>query len=273
LLGDHDDSTGDGEKDQAATYDELFRSILERVTSGWPPEANYGSGRGGGSHIFDFLMPKPKLPRTKFLIALRKLFDKAGVLRPDYCTPYAWKRVQYGQKISTYIPNWRDRRAPAKEILFGDSPFLYKAEMKQHRLRWTPRNVAHVYVDVSGSMNAELPWLAGALDPLHRQGLIRLYAFSTVVDEVRRGTLLSGKIKYTSGTDINCVYNYVLSLSPQIMPRKVVLLTDGYTGIPRGELHSQLIQKRIDLYVGIIEGSPNVLSAVAKHLEVMPKLR
>ena len=234
-----------------------------------------GLGKGDGSRIFDYLMPKPKSARSKFLQGLKKLLDKTGTLRPEPHMPYAWKRMQYGQETMTAIPNWRDRQAHSKEILLGETPLLYKTEIMRSRPRWVPRKVTHLYVDISGSMDDSLPWLAAALDPLHRKGLCKLYAFSTVVDEVKRGRLTKDKIKNTGGTDINCVYEHLIKLPANRSPQKVVVLTDGYTGVPKPEFDQEWRKRKVKLYVGLIGDLvyEQWLEPYASYFEKLPTLK
>ena len=94
LLGDHD-GQGEGESvDQAAVRDPLFTDILRRVTEDWPAEASPSTGRGDGGPIAEFLMPDPRSPKAEFLVALKALLRKAGVLHRDPHGPRTRKRVE-----------------------------------------------------------------------------------------------------------------------------------------------------------------------------------
>jgi len=131
--------------------------------------------------------------------------------------------------------------------------------------------MAHVYIDVSGSMDDCLPWLVEAMAPLHQKGLCRLYAFSTVVDEVSRGDIRRQRIKNTFGTDINCVYRHLLTLPKARSPRKVVVLTDGCTGNPESGLAKAWQERKVDLYVGLVgENWACDLRPYAKRMENLP---
>ena len=272
LLGDHGGEKKSGSKDQVAVNDDLFKDILRRTTENWPDKANQRFGKGKGGKLSDFMMPKPKSPRTEFLEALKRLLRKTGVLYPPPGSPYAWKRVSTMQDAMTFLPTLRDRHALSKEMLLGFAPLTYRTEINRIHPRWTPQNVAHVYLDVSGSMEDALPWLSAALDPLHRKGLCRLYAFSTVVDEVRKGRLLSGQIKNTLGTDINCVYRHLLDIPVRHSPSRVVVLTDGYTGVPESKLHNDLERRRVSLYIGIVGSHQDQqLKPFANAVEHLPK--
>ena len=130
-----------------------------------------------------------------------------------------------------------------------------------------------MYIDISGSMSDHLPWLGGALDPLQRRGLCRLYAFSTVVAEVRRGGLLKDELANTFGTSIGCVDDHMLALPARETPRKVVVLTDGMVGCP-SEMQIQAVKdQHIRVLVGLIGDSERTdLVDWAIHVESLPSL-
>lgn len=274
LIGDHDGPNRSGRMDEAAVADSLIKGILRRVTEKWPAGSNLSLERGDGTSAFDFLMPKPKNPRDEFVAALKRLFDKAGILRPEPASPYAWKRVPSALETTTVLPDWRDRHAHSRAALTDFAPLFYRSEVLVHRLRWQPRHVAHVYIDISGSMNGHLSWLAGALEPLQRQGVCRLYAFSTVVDEVRRGGLLKDKLMNTFGTNIHCVYAHLLALPLSRLPRKVVILTDGGTGEPSEEMSREVTKKGVLIHVGLVGRcvGRDALRPYVKSMEDLPLL-
>lgn len=116
-----------------------------------------------------------------------------------------------------------------------------------------------------------LPWLVGALDPLEKKGLCKLFAFSTVVDSIKRGRLLKDRMNNTYGTDINCVLQHILSLPVARRPRKAVVLTDGYTGTPAPSLMEEIRKQKIDLYVGLVGGTSDELRPYAKLIEQLPR--
>ena len=141
--------------------------------------------------------------------------------------------------MTSVCPDIKDRLAYGRQVLWGKPPVLFSTSVNCPRLRLIPREAAHVYLDVSGSMDAELPWLGAALDPLERRGAIRLYAFSTIVSKVPPGGLFKDKIKNTYGTDINCVLRHLAELPKHKFPRQVVVLTDGYVGVPDDGIASE----------------------------------
>lgn len=273
LLGDHGGQGGSGEKDEFASKDPLVREILQRVAADWPVGAGLRVGRGDGRTAADFLMPTPRSPRAEFTSALKRLLDRAGVLRPEPKSPYAWKRLTCGLDITTVLPDWRDRHVHAWEALTCSAPLLYRSEIITNRPRWRRRRVAHVYIDISGSMSEHLPWLAAALEPVQRGGQCRVFAFSTVVVEIRRGGLLKDRIPNTFGTKISCVYDHLLALPRQQTPRQVVVITDGVTGRPQATQVAEAQDRKVRVTVGLVgSGSSSDPRCYAAVVEPLPSL-
>jgi hypothetical protein len=275
LLGDHSGPCKDSTADGGAVTDELFKEILQRVTADWPEQSGLGPQNGAGGSLADFLMPKAKSPRAEFVVALKRLLSRAGVLHPLARTAYGWKDRPTMQEYVSVLPNWRDRHAYSKELLFGAAPLLYRSERLSRRRQWTPQDISHVYFDVSGSMHDAIPWLVGAMEPLHRKGLCELFVFSTVVDTVKRGKLTIGRLENTGGTDINCVLKHVLEFPAKKTPRKIVVLTDGYTGVPNPKLIKGMESRKVQLYVGLTATgawSEVYLKPYAIHIERLPNL-
>ena len=111
-----------------------------------------------------------------------------------------------------------DRRAALRSLW---SPFLPDARWEtEHTAR---AGSAHVYLDVSGSMYAEMPLivsLLGRLTPYIRRPF---WAFSNVVAPARieQGRLIADT---TGGTSMSCVLDHVA----RTKPRAAIVVTDGY---------------------------------------------
>ncbi|MBM4368022.1 MAG: hypothetical protein FJ102_17550 [Deltaproteobacteria bacterium] len=138
-------------------------------------------------------------------------------------------------------------------------------------MRPRPAPVAHAYLDVSGSMSAALPALAAVLAPLHRAGTLKLFVFSTVIDEVRPGDLGRQELRNTGGTDIACVLAHLAALPPRRRPRRTVIVTDGWVGQVPPTAFSDL---HVELFVGLWRepgmATTNDLAAAARHVEQLP---
>ena len=111
-----------------------------------------------------------------------------------------------------------DRRAVLRSLW---SPFLPDARWETDHT--APAGSAHVYLDVSGSMNAEMPLivaLLGRLTPYIRRPF---WAFSNIVAPARieKGQLMADT---TGGTSMGCVLEHVA----RTQPRAAIVVTDGY---------------------------------------------
>ena len=111
-----------------------------------------------------------------------------------------------------------DRRAALRALW---SPLLPEALWSTEKR--LPTGTAHVYLDVSGSMNAEMPLIIGLLARLGRFIHKPLWAFSNVVAkaEIVNGRLLADT---TGGTSMACVLEHIT----ETRPAAAVVVTDGY---------------------------------------------
>jgi Zn-dependent protease with chaperone function len=111
-----------------------------------------------------------------------------------------------------------DRRAALRSLW---SPFLPDARWEtEHTAR---AGSAHVYLDVSGSMNAETPLIVALLGRLSTYIRRPFWAFSNVVAPARieRGRLIADT---TGGTSMGCVLDHLA----RTKPHSAIVVTDGY---------------------------------------------
>jgi hypothetical protein len=101
------------------------------------------------------------------------------------------------------------------------SPFLPEALWSATSER--PEGRAQVYLDVSGSMNAEMPLIVALLGHLSRWIRRPFWAFSTQVVPavIERGVLKAGT---SGGTSLACVLEHIATTRPA----SAVIVTDGY---------------------------------------------
>jgi predicted metal-dependent peptidase len=112
----------------------------------------------------------------------------------------------------------RDKRA----FLLGLwSPFIPDATWETHKK--IAKGAANVYLDVSGSMNAEMPFIVALLNRLRSYIRMPFWAFSNVVAKAKivKGALVT---ETTGGTSMNCVLEHIAKTKPQA----AVVITDGY---------------------------------------------
>jgi len=141
-----------------------------------------------------------------------------------------------------------DRRAVLRSLW---SPFFPESHWKgerSHRIGGT-----QIYLDVSGSMNAEMPLIVKLLNRLGRYIERPFWAFS---DVVARAVIQNGRLiaDTTGGTSMKCVLEHVALTRPPA----AVIVTDGYIERLSRELVRSAGQTRLHAIV-TRDGSPNLL--------------
>ena len=207
LIGNH---AGHEVPSSSELIDAIEESLRQMNGGGiWraPGERGVGAYQYQARHsVEDIRLDKWKAQAIK---ALRK------ALEPD-------RRSQLTdlEESSYRIPvlSTRDRRAFLKA---GWSPFIPVADnacVVESPLGW-----ANVYLDVSGSMDAELPLVISLLHQLRKSIRMPFWAFSTEVSPARieRGQLIT---ESTGGTSMECVLLHIAKTKP----KAAVVVTDGY---------------------------------------------
>lgn len=181
-------------------------------------------GRGVGANAYEALFNAQNEPMIKWE---RKTL---AILR-EHLSPDRKSRsvIQEDRIYRIPILSPSDRRAYMRSLW---NPFLPDAT-------WTTRlpkrqGSAFVYLDVSGSMNAEMPKIIALLGRLSRYIRRPFWAFS---DEVVPAVIERGQLKAetTGGTSMACVIDH-LALT---QPYAAIVVTDGYIE----KLDKQLVRK------------------------------
>ena len=141
-----------------------------------------------------------------------------------------------------------DRRAFIRTLW---SPFIPDSSWKTEKRERSGQ--AQVYLDVSGSMHAEMPLLIHLLNKLRAYILSPFWAFST---EVAPAVIHNGQLvtRTTGGTSLACVLDHIVLTKPAT----AVIITDGYI---EPITPQQVLQTRPTRLAAIIsrDGSPNML--------------
>ena len=202
LLGNHADES---------PLPEALEAALERARR----EMNGGGiwrNAGPGANPYEILV-NPKQAalaewRAKTLAVLKKL------LEPAPGSP----RVPVAVSARLPVLSTSDRRAFLRATW---SPFLPEAQWAATAAR--PEGRAQVYLDVSGSMNAEMPLIVGLLGQLSSWIRRPFWAFSTeVVPAVIEGGAL--KAGTSGGTSLECALEHIAKTRPSC----AVIVTDGF---------------------------------------------
>ena len=235
LLGNHDD-------------DQPLPDALERALERARREMNGGGiwrNAGPGANPYEILVNSKQAAldewKKRTLVVLKKhLVPAPGSPR----TPIP---------VSARLPvlSTSDRRAFLRATW---SPFLPEAAWAATAAR--PEGRAQIYLDVSGSMNAEMPLIVALLG--HLSSWIRrpFWAFSTEVVPavIERGALKAGT---SGGTSLECVIAHV----EKTRPASAVIVTDGFVeAIPKKRIAALAGTTRLHAIV-TRDGNPSLLKA------------
>lgn len=212
LLGSHED-VGDT-PDGGQPLPEVLQAALERSLKGINRHTVWRSSTPGADET-------PYLARTeqRGTGQARWQHETFAVLQrhllPD---PRAAPPGTRPDALTLPVLSPGDRRAVMRALW---SPFLPDATWQGDRR--SPHGRAQVYLDVSASMDEEMPLIVGLLARL--AGYIRrpFWAFSTVVvpARIKGGRLLS---RSSGGTSLRCVLEHLARTRPAM----AVIITDGY---------------------------------------------
>jgi len=214
LLGGHQ---GEGSLSEKAPIelppllaDAVRRSLRRMNGSGiWRAPRGCGLGARGYDSVVQAADAGVERWKRETFAVLKRL------LRPDASSARSQPTAN-----EYYLPvlSSSDRRAAMRALW---SPFLPEASWQG----WLPRRSgsAHVYLDVSGSMNAEMPLVIALLQRLRGQVRRPLWAFSdrVVPAQIQKGKLLA---ETTGGTSMACVLEHLA----ETRPPTALVVTDGY---------------------------------------------
>lgn len=253
LLGDHN---GFGRLLDPRLADALRRAMSEMNGQGiWrSPKA-----RGVGANPYDALFT------AKPSAALTRWRSEAMALLRRYLTPDRKSRAVESRVQERLLPvlSPGDRRAFLRARW---SPFLPESvwQMERHQRSGT----AQIYLDVSGSMSAEMPEVIALLQRLSRYIRRPFWAFSDVVAPamIKNGQLVTST---TGGTSMACVLEHVALTRPEA----AVILTDGYIEVLPRELIRKTAGNRLHVLL-TRDGSAKELARTGipySQLDRLPK--
>ena len=215
LLGNHGPPDGNGPVDP-----ELLGAV-RCIVAEWPlVEKRSGRDQGGTAECSQLEVTEARrsavgVIRRALLPLLDLGTDGSGAVRQDMA-------LIDGALPYRTVP---DRRA-AVRAAWGQPPLFYQAHIEAPSLRRVERT--HVYVDVSGSMQAVLPLLYGALVPLLGYLHPQVHLFSTVVSDIGPAELRAGSGALHRG------HRHRLCDRAPAEPgvRRALIVTDGWVGKP-----------------------------------------
>ena len=242
LLGAHGCTEGERAITSGAR-DVLAADMMAEVLSKLPCERL--PDRTDGKGIFTMRVQGRR--DDPLVTALRQLMRRALLGGGD-------QRRWEVQHVPMHTPDpTRDRRAHvrrhAARLLGAPPPLIFTGETTRRRPRL--EGATAIYLDVSGSMGNWIEKLHAALVPLRRQLAPRLFAFSTVVDELSRADFLRGRLCTTGGTSITPVLEHLTKEARAGRVRTALLLTDGYVGPPGRVALQKFVASGARLHVGL----------------------
>ncbi len=217
LLGSHGRAEADGGWGTEAT-DPRVVDAIRRIVEKWPPPSDPIRGRS----LADVLKQMTVTPGAAVAAAVRKATRDALLGAADRGRRQP-RRTAGPAPALVPLPDPADRRARVAREL-GATPLLYWSIASGRRGR--DEGAAHVYLDVSASMDPWIEDLYGALASLRRHIAPDVHLFSTRVGTVPLRALRDGVRTTTGGTDVQCVLEHALAGRA----RRVLIVTDGYVG-------------------------------------------
>lgn len=235
LLGNHEKSPESGA---------LLTKTIQRIAHDWPSPKIQISGRSGGRDAELFGLRSTLKPGAAFIKAFRQVLHCCGVSSSRGPATYRSRLTLAEFVRESVLPDQRDRRVIALKSITGHAPLIYRTPDLQIRKRPTRVPTVHVYLDISASMNSVIPYITAACREPFRRGELKMFAFSTIVREVKGPDLTKAKIENTFGTDINPVIEHFRSLPIRLRPKVLLIVTDGYVGSVRKDLLPHLTKTR-----------------------------
>ena len=150
-----------------------------------------------------------------------------------------------------------DRRS-AVLFALGGQPLFYTTSVAARRMLPSGERV-HVYLDVSGSMDAVKASLYGAVMDSAEYVHPVVHLFSTRIADISLPELRRGICKSTGGTDICCVARHMETNRI----RRALIITDGWVGTPRGQSARTLSDTKLAIAFLGDEINKNDLAKVA----------
>ncbi len=260
LLGSHGRGGSGGEWGTEGPLDPAVVDAVRRIVERWPPPEDPVRGRSLSDILrTDAVSPSTAVDPAVLAAARRALLGAADRRRKEA------RRVEGPRPALIPLPDAADRRAGVARAL-GTTPVLYRSTLVDRR--GGREGAAHVYLDVSGSMDPWMEELYGTLTLLRRHVASDVHLFSTRVETVPLRALLEGRRPTTGGTALACALDHALGGRA----RRVLLVTDGYVGQPSPELVRAVERRGLEVRALLTPGGwRRDLEPLAVRIEELPR--
>lgn len=145
------------------------------------------------------------------------------------------------------VPGRRDAAFLASAVY----PVFYHA----HKIEFPPEELAHVYVDVSGSMEDDMPVMFGILAASRGMIADPIHEFSNVIQDVTLAEFHQGICRTTGGTDFTVILKHALGKDY----RQIVVFTDGFAELDDA-VGARFVARKIKLHVVFVNSVPEFRS-------------
>ena len=231
LLGGHGDGGDSGT--QLEHRSPILFDIVRGIVEQWPQPPDPIRGRSLADLLNETSVEVRRAPSPRSVLRglIRKVAGSSGA--------GAIRRVRTDPiEAPTPIPGLGRRSLVLRAL--GQEPLLHTGQIAWRRTVASAKRV-HVYLDVSGSMDAVKGPLYGAV--LDCEALVHptVHLFSTKVADISVAELRRGVCQSTGGTDITCVAAHMA----EHRIHRALIVTDGWVGKPQGEHQRTLAEAKL----------------------------
>jgi hypothetical protein len=220
LIGDH------GNEDTEPSSSQIIDAIA-KVVAKWPAmDITQGRDLGMNAAIQEILL---EAPNKKIANMIQKAIRYAALTNEGTVN----RKALIETDTMFPYPTLPDRKATVMKSI-GQPTLFYRGKIE--RMTNKPVGWAHLYLDVSGSMDMVLEKIFSGLLPIRQLIHPIVHIFSTEIYDYPLSKILKGHYKSTFGTDIDCVLEHIINNNV----KKPVIITDGYVGEPSQLLVSKL---------------------------------
>ena len=258
LIGNHNNI------DNTKNNNMLLNKLLDDLISKWPKEKTVEGRDLGGSlekKYFNF----KKVDKDKIL-KMNKLLKKAGTIIGYNNTNHS--NIKYiKEEAINVIPDYKDREYISKYIIYNQ-PLLFNTTLGRYKLTKDEHVTTYIYIDVSGSVVKSIEKIIPTLLKPYKNKQCILFTFSTVVKKITYQQLLKKEYETTGGTEINCIFDHYFSLPSNKRFKKILILTDGHTGIVNNTNYNKIKKEHVDIYCGLFGIYTNkFIQNITKYIE------
>ena len=254
LLGTHDDDErGLEQQDDLDLFD-----IVREIVGEWPQPPDPIRGRSLNDVLNTVSFSKRTISNGVVEQIAQAIIRSVQIQGTDKGGLASFESI----RVQQCMPS-RDRRAFAMQQVGGLVP-LYVGEIP--KVVFTHNEVA-IYLDVSGSMSEYPKYLLTAVNAVHRKIKVRVFVFSTVVEEIEMVDFRKQKYRTTGGTDGDIVWKHI----DENKFLSAVVLTDGYLGPVSGPFANLKNESNIQVLL-TPDGTARDVELVSRYTEVLKSL-